>query len=390
MKKMLNKIKFLGILFVILFAFTGYPQTPTYQATLLNDSLVSSTVYEFDIYLLRTDTTEFQLGGCQIGLTFSDNIRNGGTLTATTIPGTCEFSNPVQAPANPNVVTLQGSTRVWKLASKAPPGIGNGSIISNVAPGTRVGRFRLTNTVDFSAVTADFAWTFLSTQYQTKISAYYGGLNQEITTPATHLNSLLNPILPVELTSFNAVNHGREVTLNWETKTELNSSAFVIERQAVNNNPEEWETIGSVSASGTSTTPREYSFTDQKLNSGKYSYRLKMTDNDGTFEYSNVVEVEIALPKDYAISQNYPNPFNPTTRIDYQLPFDSKVNLELYGITGERVATIINSELSAGYYTADINASAMNLASGVYIYRMTAQNPTGQNFVQVKKLILSN
>jgi len=389
MKKMLNKIKFLGILFVFLFAFTGYPQAPTYQATLLNDSLVGSTVYEFDIYLLRTDTTVFELGGCQIGLTFNDNIRNGGTLTSTIIPGTCGFSNPVQAPANPNVATLQGSTRIWKLASKAPPGIGNGSIISNVAPGTRVGRFRLTNTVDFSAVTADFAWTFLSTQYQTKISAYYGGLNQEMTTPSTHFNNLSNFPLPVELSSFNAVNQGREVKLNWETKTELNSSAFLVERQNANNDTEEWKSIGSVSASGTSTTPREYSFTDQKLNSGKYSYRLKMTDNDGTFEYSNVVEVEIALPKGYAISQNYPNPFNPTTKIDYQLPFDSKVNLELYGITGERVATIINSELSAGYYTADVNASAMNLASGVYIYRITAQNSTGQNFVQVKKLMLT-
>ena len=79
-------------------------------------------------------------------------------------------------------------------------------------------------------------------------------------------------------------------------------------------------------------------------------------------EYSKEVESDVALPKEYAISQNYPNPFNPTTRIDYQLPFDSKVTLELYGITGERVATILNSELSAGYYTTDVNASALNLS----------------------------
>ena len=80
--------------------------------------------------------------------------------------------------------------------------------------------------------------------------------------------------------------------------------------------------------------------------------------------------------------------FNPTTRIDYQLPFDSKVSLEIYGITGEKVATIINSELAAGYYTADVNAGALNLASGMYIYRISAVNQAGQNFTQVKKFML--
>ena len=91
----------------------------------------------------------------------------------------------------------------------------------------------------------------------------------------------------------------------------------------------------------------------------------------------------------FSLNQIFPKPFNPTTRIDYQLPYDSKVTIELYGITGERVAIIINSELSAGYYTVDINASQLNLASGVYIYRMTANNQGRQNFVQVKKLMLT-
>ena len=161
---------------------------------------------------------------------------------------------------------------------------------------------------------------------------------------------------------------------------------FQVERTV--QSTQSWVKVGEVAASGNSNSTKSYSYTDKKLNSGKYIYRLKMVDADGTSRYSKEVESEVALPKDYAISQNYPNPFNPTTRIDYQLPFDSKVTLELYGITGERVATILNGELSAGYYTADVNASALNLASGVYIYRMNASNPTGQNFVQVKKLML--
>jgi hypothetical protein len=114
-----------------------------------------------------------------------------------------------------------------------------------------------------------------------------------------------------------------------------------------------------------------------------------MIDADGSYNYSNDLEAEISLPKDYAISQNYPNPFNPTTKIDYQLPFDSKVTLELYGITGEQVGTILNGDVAAGYYTAEVNSSELNLASGVYIFRMAAQNPNAQNFVQIKKLMLT-
>lgn len=196
-----------------------------------------------------------------------------------------------------------------------------------------------------------------------------------------------NVPLPIELNLFTVKAKDRNVVLNWQTKTEVNSALFNIERMIENTNV--WLNVGMVQAAGNSNSPIDYSFTDSKLQSGKYSYRLRMVDADGRYQYSSVVEVEIELPKEYAISQNYPNPFNPSTRIDYQLPFDSKVTLELYGITGEKVATVINTELSAGYYTADINAGALNLASGMYIYRIVAVGANNQNFTQVKKLMLT-
>ena len=195
-----------------------------------------------------------------------------------------------------------------------------------------------------------------------------------------------NPV-PIEISTFTAKSSGRNIVLNWQTTTEVNSSMFEIQRSKENTS--EWTSIGKVNAAGNSNSPLNYSFTDNKLSSGKFNYRLKMVDADGRYSFSNVVESEVELPKEYAISQNYPNPFNPSTRIDYQLPFDSKVTLELYGITGEKVATVINSELSAGYYTADINAGALNLASGMYIYRIVAVGANNQNFTQVKKLMLT-
>ena len=191
---------------------------------------------------------------------------------------------------------------------------------------------------------------------------------------------------PVELSAFNVSVKKNSAQLTWKTVTEINSSMFEVQRKSYNS---EWTKVGEVSAAGNSNSPKDYSFTDKNISVGKSLYRLKMIDADGRFEYSNVVEAEIELPNEYTISQNYPNPFNPTTRIDYQLPFDSKVTMELYGITGEKVATLINTDLSAGYYTADINASDLNLVSGVYIYRMIASGGNNQSFTQVKKLMLT-
>ena len=112
-----------------------------------------------------------------------------------------------------------------------------------------------------------------------------------------------------------------------------------------------------------------------------------MIDNDGTFEYSKVIETEVTTPKNFELSQNFPNPWNPSTKINYNLPFDSKVTLEVYNITGERISQLVNEEQSAGYYSVDFGSS--KLSSGVYFYRITALDKViGNNFSAIKKMIL--
>ncbi|MCL5268198.1 MAG: discoidin domain-containing protein [Bacteroidetes bacterium] len=80
------------------------------------------------------------------------------------------------------------------------------------------------------------------------------------------------------------------------------------------------------------------------------------------------------VPTAFALSQNYPNPFNPTTTISYQLPSNAFVTLKVYDILGREVATLVDAEQTAGSHEVSFNGGTV--ASGVYIYRITAGNHT--------------
>lgn len=190
--------------------------------------------------------------------------------------------------------------------------------------------------------------------------------------------------LPVELASFTSSVDNRKVTLNWSTASEENNSGFSIERKP--NSSTVWSSVGSVNGAGNSNTVKNYTFTDNNLATGKYNYRLKQIDYNGNFEYFNLSnEVNIGVPNKFALSQNYPNPFNPTTNINYDLPFDSKVMIKIFDITGREVSEVVNQVQPAGYYSFNFNASA--LSSGVYFYQINADGGN-QSFVKTLKMML--
>ncbi|NWF91253.1 MAG: T9SS type A sorting domain-containing protein, partial [Ignavibacteriaceae bacterium] len=110
-------------------------------------------------------------------------------------------------------------------------------------------------------------------------------------------------------------------------------------------------------------------------------------DFDGTFEYSNIIEVDVPAPAVFALDQNYPNPFNPSTKIAFRLAVDSKVSLKVFDVLGQEVATLVNTNMSAGGHSVDFDASLLN--SGVYLYRIEAVGNDGTNFVDIKKMILT-
>jgi hypothetical protein len=185
--------------------------------------------------------------------------------------------------------------------------------------------------------------------------------------------------LPVELTSFAAnVNSSGHVVLNWSTASELNNQMFEIERKAENS---EFVRIGYVNGYGTTTEPKDYSYTDQTVGTGNYYYRLKQVDFNGSYEYSEEIFVEVNGPLTFGIKQNYPNPFNPSTRIAYSVPVTGNVKLAVYNLVGEEVAVLVNGQVEAGFYETTFDAS--NLPSGLYLYKLQSDNT-----VEVKKMML--
>ena len=197
------------------------------------------------------------------------------------------------------------------------------------------------------------------------------------------LTSLDAP-LPVELASFNYNVSRNNVELKWKTAMETNNSGFDIERKLAGTDT--WMKVGYRTGAVNSKTPVDYSFEDRNLTTAKYNYRLKQIDVNGNYNYLQLAGiVEIGIPTKYDMSQNYPNPFNPATKINYELPFDSKVSIALFDILGRQIAQIVNETQQAGYYTAQFNGS--NLASGIYFYNIMAEGGSSK-FSATKKMML--
>ena len=189
--------------------------------------------------------------------------------------------------------------------------------------------------------------------------------------------------IPVELSSFTANVSNGNVVLNWITATETNNKGFEVQRSSGS----DYQTIAFIQGNGTSIQSHTYTYADNNVKEGQYTYRLKQVDFDGTSEYSSSVEVSVVQPKVYSLTQNYPNPFNPTTQINFSLAVDSKVTLKVIDILGQEVATLLNGNITSGAHNITFNASKLN--SGVYLYKIEANGLDGSSFTSVKKMILT-
>ncbi|MBS1516421.1 MAG: T9SS type A sorting domain-containing protein [Bacteroidetes bacterium] len=228
-------------------------------------------------------------------------------------------------------------------------------------------------------------WQFVPGSAYDNVGQFTGALAQHLTSFSLFTFTGQDNPLPVELSEFTSAVSRNDVKLKWTTVSEQNSSKFEIERKV--SSSDSWARIGSVNAAGNSSQPKSYAYDDLRLQTGKYKYRLKQIDVNGTFKYYDLRnEVEVGMPKDFRMSQNYPNPFNPTSKIDYELPFDSKVEIRIYDMTGREMSVLVNQQQTAGYYTVQFNGAG--LSSGTYFYRIYAKSTSGKDFSKTLKMVL--
>ncbi|MBE0572747.1 MAG: T9SS type A sorting domain-containing protein [Ignavibacteriaceae bacterium] len=185
-------------------------------------------------------------------------------------------------------------------------------------------------------------------------------------------------VIPVELLSFTGTSNGKEVILSWSTATELNNQLFEIQRSFEGS---DFATVGFVNGKGTTTERQDYIYKDEINVDGKYLYRLKQIDYLGSYQYSDIIEIDLRVFNSYLLEQNFPNPFNPATTIGYGIKEKSAVKITVLNAIGEEIALLVNEEKESGYHTVEFNAA--NFPSGVYFYQLKAGD-----FVELKKMVL--
>ena len=272
------------------------------------------------------------------------------------------------------------------------------STITDIRQGTFAGGFNRIHEIQYqvgagTSITINYDFgTYTAYQVKARLqdivtgtlidTTVYGSGSYTVPNPGVFnklkLTMIYGTPIPVELTSFTAASMDKDVNLQWSTASETNNSGYSIERKIKNEN--NWSAVTFVNGSGTTTELTNYTYTDKNVPSGIYNYRLKQIDFDGSYEYSNIIEVEVNVPKKFTLEQNYPNPFNPSTVINFEIPVQTNVLLKVYDLLGNEITTLVNEMKPVGSYKIEFDASS--LSNGVYFYRMQAGD-----YVQTRKMI---
>jgi hypothetical protein len=173
-------------------------------------------------------------------------------------------------------------------------------------------------------------------------------------------------LLPITLTSFDAISKNKAVELTWNTESESNSSHFAVERSS---NGREFKEIGRVNASRNSTTSKNYRFTDNSPLTGNNYYRLKMVDLDATFKYSELRRVSMN-GSDLEFSFG-PNPVTSEANIRITGNQRTRLNITVTDLMGRTLKSMSFSKTDI-VFSQKINLA--ELPAGQYILSVKGDN----------------
>ncbi|XWN38515.1 MAG: peptidoglycan DD-metalloendopeptidase family protein [Balneola sp.] len=265
---------------------------------------------------------------------------------------------------------LQGQNTTYKIITPSETNFRSWNYASNEVPHYAASYWYWTNTLSSFAETG--LWKF-EAQFQGKSYAHHFTVSNPDTKPiSVYLQSPQNDTGVTEETQL----------LRWLPLADADEYELVISKDEMFNN---------IVLSETSLVNREYTFSNLESNNDYY-WKVRAKNSHGTGEWSqtrmfntglpvSIEEEEIVIPGEPKLLQNYPNPFNPTTQISYKLSQTTQVELKVYNLLGEVVATLENSQKAAGVHKVAFDASG--LSSGIYYYRLRTTE-----FVEMKSMTL--
>ncbi|GEM_PF-253765 len=216
------------------------------------------------------------------------------------------------------------------------------------------------------------------TKYYYRVFAFNTNGNSGLSNEVNVVTAMLAPTnLTIQLVNSQAV-------LHW-TDNSQSEDGYTVERK---------EGAAGTYAKVTDASSNATAYTDVTVTAGRqYFYRVRGFNANVNSSYSNEASVTItdvnseeAIPTSFALYQNYPNPFNPSTTIKFAVPNTAQVAIDIYDLNGQKIASIMNEEKSAGYYTVSWNGknnSGAEVTSGIYFYSIRAGN-----FSEVRKMLL--
>jgi trimeric autotransporter adhesin len=224
-------------------------------------------------------------------------------------------------------------------------------------PGSGVGAVKIDSAIGPSLKFIDNSIANLSTgYYYIDISI---GTTRIVSSPVWYTRNDANGTLPVTLTAFAAQKQNSTTLLKWTTVQEFNSRDFIIERSVTGSS---WQVIATVAAAGNSAAPLNYFVRDLNPVKGINLYRLKSTDLDGKYNYSEIRKVNFDKQYSYSI---YPNPSTDFLKLSVDDPSGFSGSAQIINAEGR---VLISKQLNVNNQLVQINIST--LSSGLYFIRI--------------------